>query len=131
MEYKYIWAWHKLSGSFDYYIINLVNKAKADGAPETAIYYDNIEKRWHTVEEVQNERRIKDMENWIAAHNRPSEAEMRDYLKANDPHFATDDYLDSLSHDELCEYYRECKATEIPVGDDWCHRLECVKTNNM
>lgn len=63
--------------------------------------------------------------------NQPSEEEMRAYLKAKDPYFATDDYLDSLSQVELCEYYQDCKATENPDGESWCHRLECVRANNM
>lgn len=63
--------------------------------------------------------------------NQTSEAEMRTYLKAKDPYFATDDYLDSLSHEELCEYYQECKATEISDGDSWGHRLDWARANNM
>ena len=52
MEYAYIWAWHKSTGSYDYYINNLIERAKADGAPATAVYYDNWSKRWVCLEEA-------------------------------------------------------------------------------
>ena len=54
-EYIYIYAWHKKSGSFDYYINNLIEKAKAEKAPKTAVYYDNTKKRWVTLEECRTE----------------------------------------------------------------------------
>lgn len=60
-----------------------------------------------------------------------SEAEMRYVIKDVDPRFATDEYLDSLSHDELREYYQSCLSVFEPSSDDWCWRLDCVRTNNM
>ena len=51
MDYIYIRAWHRMTGSFSYYIEDLVDKARADKAPETAIYFDRDENRWHTLEE--------------------------------------------------------------------------------
>ena len=52
MDYIYIRAWHRMTGSFDYYIEAQVDKARADKAPETAVYYDRHDrKRWVTIEE--------------------------------------------------------------------------------
>lgn len=58
--------------------------------------------------------------------------EMREFLKKHDPKFATDLYLDSLSFDELAEYYRDCiDALEPRYNDDWDQRLLNVRANNM
>lgn len=38
MKYLYIRAWGKMSGSLPWYIERQVEQAKADNAPETAIY---------------------------------------------------------------------------------------------
>lgn len=51
MDYIFIRAWHRMSGSFDYYIEALVEKAKAEKAPETAVYFSRDRKRWITIEE--------------------------------------------------------------------------------
>lgn len=51
MDYIYIRAWHRMTGSFAYYIEDQVDKARADKAPQTAIYYDRYENRWHTIDE--------------------------------------------------------------------------------
>lgn len=55
MDYIYIRAWHRMTGSFDYYIEDQVAKARADKAPETAVYFDNHryygKNRWVTLEE--------------------------------------------------------------------------------
>lgn len=37
-RYPYIYAWHKLTGSFDYYIISLIDQAIKDDAPKNSIY---------------------------------------------------------------------------------------------
>lgn len=61
-----------------------------------------------------------------------STLEMREFLKKHDPKFATDLYLDNLSFDELVEYYQDCVDSLDPrYRDDWCERLERVRTNNM
>lgn len=51
MDYIYIRAWHRMTGSFNYYIEDQVDKARADKAPETAIYFDRYGNRWVTLEE--------------------------------------------------------------------------------
>lgn len=52
MDYIYIRAWHRMTGSFDYYIEAQVEKARADKAPETAVYFSRYEgNRWITLEE--------------------------------------------------------------------------------
>ena len=58
-------------------------------------------------------------------------SDMKAYIKQKDPHFATDEFLASLSYEELCEYYQSCKDAENPEPDDWCARLERVRVNNM
>ena len=54
MDYLYIRAWHKTSGSFQYYIDNLVMEARKDNAPQNATY-KNIEGKWQTIEDCINE----------------------------------------------------------------------------
>jgi hypothetical protein len=39
-SYPYIWAWHKLTGAYDYYVIDLCEQALADEAPSDATYKD-------------------------------------------------------------------------------------------
>lgn len=51
VDYPFIRAWHKTSGSFDYYIENLVARARSENAPQTAIYRDN-EGKWHTFDDI-------------------------------------------------------------------------------
>lgn len=59
-------------------------------------------------------------------------AEMKAYIKEADPLFATDEYLNSISYEDLCDYYLTCIGYyDGPVYDDWCNRLACVRTNNM
>lgn len=58
--------------------------------------------------------------------------EMRAFLKEHDPKFATDLYLDSLSFNELAEYYRDCADALNPAySDDWDERFLRVRANNM
>ena len=49
LDYLYIRAWGRMMGSFDYYIEHQVAEARADGAPQTAIYKDT-DGSWHTYE---------------------------------------------------------------------------------
>lgn len=51
-DYKYIWAWGKMSGSMDYYIDQQIKKARGENAPLDAIYYDKTWGKWHTVGNV-------------------------------------------------------------------------------
>jgi hypothetical protein len=48
--FPYIWAWHKLTGSMDYYVMDLCEKAEKQNAPRDAIYFDG--KRWHRAVEL-------------------------------------------------------------------------------
>lgn len=51
-DYPFIRLWHETSGSFPYYINDLVNKAKNEKAPPTAIY--RADDGWKVVEDVQS-----------------------------------------------------------------------------
>jgi hypothetical protein len=55
MDYLYIRAWHSTSGSFQYYIDNLVMEARKDNAPQNAIYKSH-DGKWQTIEDCKNER---------------------------------------------------------------------------
>ena len=52
MDYIYIRAWHKMTGSYQYYIDGMVAKARQDSAPENAIYYDDFTHKWMTLDDV-------------------------------------------------------------------------------
>ena len=60
---------------------------------------------------------------------------MRDYLKKHDPYFATDEYLDSLSKEELKEYFEGClqvvRESYRDAGDDWAQRRESLAAENL
>lgn len=60
---------------------------------------------------------------------------MREYLKKHDPHFATDDYLDNLSKEELKEYFEGChesvRESYMDAGDDWAQRRESLAAENL
>jgi hypothetical protein len=51
-EYLYIRAWHKLTGSLEYYIVAKQKQAALDNATLDAIYHDDS--RWVTITEVTN-----------------------------------------------------------------------------
>lgn len=53
-EYTCIQRWGHRLGSFQYYIEAQQKKAASEGAPLTAIYYCDSEKRWHTADEIVN-----------------------------------------------------------------------------
>lgn len=40
VDYLYVRAWCRMMGSYDYYVRQQVQQARADGAPERAIYKD-------------------------------------------------------------------------------------------
>lgn len=54
MEYKYIWAWGRLLGSYPYYMENEAEKAKRENAPETAIYRKD-DGTWATFEDIKSD----------------------------------------------------------------------------
>ena len=60
---------------------------------------------------------------------------MKAFLKEKDPRFATDEYLNGLSYEELLEYYTGCletvRSAERDSKDDWCERLEHIRVNNI
>lgn len=51
-QYKYIRAWGRYMGSYQYYIDEQVYKAQQDGAPENAIYLSGTTGEWVTFDEV-------------------------------------------------------------------------------
>lgn len=51
-EYIYLRAWCRMLGSFSTFTENEVARAKADGAPQTAIYR-RTDGTWATFEEIQ------------------------------------------------------------------------------
>ena len=64
MDYIYIRAWGKMTGSFGYYIERQVNRAIDDKAPENAVYYSSYEKRWITLDEC-NPNTQKRVNDWV------------------------------------------------------------------
>lgn len=50
-DYRHIRAWGRMLGSNREYVWDQVQKARADNAPDDAIYY-GADKRWHTYSEV-------------------------------------------------------------------------------
>lgn len=59
MDYLYIRAWCRLMGSYAYYTEDEIARARADKAPQTAIYHKgggspNDPREWAVFEEIQN-----------------------------------------------------------------------------
>lgn len=74
--YKAIEAWGRMMGSFQYYIEGQVTKARADNAPEFAIYKHD-DGTWHTLADVTNPETIRYFETnypelWAAAKAAPT-----------------------------------------------------------
>lgn len=65
MDYKYIRAWECIMGSLPYYLEMQLQKARADGAPKTAIYRCN-DGTWATFEEITDEYTKKRVANIVA-----------------------------------------------------------------
>lgn len=65
MDYKYIRAWERIMGSFPYYREMQLQKARADGAPETAIFRRE-DGTWATFEEIKSESTKKQVANIVA-----------------------------------------------------------------
>jgi hypothetical protein len=51
-DYPFIRLWHETSGSFPYYINDLVNKAKNENAPPTAIFRGDD--GWKVVDDIKS-----------------------------------------------------------------------------
>ena len=66
VEYPFIRAWGKMLGSFDYYVEDMVKKAKEDNAPITVIYCNENKKTeasgnnrdWKTVDTCRSDIKI-------------------------------------------------------------------------
>ena len=54
-DYLYIRAWEHMMGSGSFYRASVLKMARAENAPETAIYRDNVENRWRTYDEIKSE----------------------------------------------------------------------------
>lgn len=54
-EYPYIRAWGKMMGSFTQFIDDRVEMARAEHAPQTAIFKDVRTLKWHIAEDVQGD----------------------------------------------------------------------------
>lgn len=52
--YPYIHAMGKIMGSFEYYIINQMIRAKEDNAPAHSVYYSETTKNWVTITDIPN-----------------------------------------------------------------------------
>ena len=56
MDYPYIRVWHQMTGSYQYYIDHLVELARAEQAPENAIYKDTMTGQWRTIDDMKDKR---------------------------------------------------------------------------
>lgn len=65
MDYKYIRAWERIMGGLPYFLEIRLEKARAEGAPETAIYRRN-DGTWATFEEITDEYTKKRVANIVA-----------------------------------------------------------------
>lgn len=69
MDYLYIRGWHQSSGSMQYYIEQLLRKARYENAPDDAVYYSKDEDRWITLDELHPDAR-KSLECYVNIHYR-------------------------------------------------------------
>lgn len=53
-KYPFVYAWGRFLGSFSYYIMGQIKRAIEENAPKTAIYKDEVNDVWKTVDEVQS-----------------------------------------------------------------------------
>lgn len=51
-QFPYIVAWGRMMRSFDYYITTECEKAAADKAPSTAVYYSDMKNKWVQVSDL-------------------------------------------------------------------------------
>jgi hypothetical protein len=72
-QYRMIQAWHKLTGSFPYYIDNLQHQAALQNAPLDACFFSSDLKRWILSSEVENRAFIQQCELWIKQHPQKGE----------------------------------------------------------
>lgn len=63
-DYKYIRAWGKHLGSFNYYIDGEVLKARKDNAPQNAIY-KNSKGNWQTFDDIKSDNTKKQIQRTV------------------------------------------------------------------
>lgn len=51
-DYRHIAAWGRYLGSYQYYIKDQQEQAALDNAPLDAVYYNNDQRRWVTLDEM-------------------------------------------------------------------------------
>ena len=69
-EYKHIHAWHALTGSMQYYIDDLQERASQENAPINAIYFSIDRNKWETIEDVKNLEMKAAVEDWLLKRER-------------------------------------------------------------
>jgi hypothetical protein len=86
-DYPLIRLWHETTGSFAYYIDDLVAQARASNAPQTAIYRSQ-DKTWRTIDDVTNLETIHLLLPYVSKRAPEHEKrliEIRDRLEAKSP----------------------------------------------
>lgn len=51
-KYPFIWAWHQLTGSREYYITALIERAIRENAPKDAMYRCVDDGKWRTLRDL-------------------------------------------------------------------------------
>ena len=54
IDYPYIRAWYRISGSFPYYIEQQVELARKDNAPHDAVFRHLNQPVWYTINQIGN-----------------------------------------------------------------------------
>ena len=67
--YPYVEAHCNMMGSFMYYTIEQMCKAKNENAPKNATYYSETEKRWMTLNDVKNENTLLQLNSYVEGNN--------------------------------------------------------------
>jgi hypothetical protein len=57
--YNYITAWGRMMGSYDYYILQQIEKAKQDNAPSNACYFNDFEQKWVCYSDINSKIQMK------------------------------------------------------------------------
>jgi hypothetical protein len=57
--YNYITAWGRMMGSYDYYILQQIEKAKQDNAPSDACYFNDFEQKWVCYSDINSKIQMK------------------------------------------------------------------------
>jgi len=66
-DYPFIRAWGAFLHSMQYYIDDEVRRARADGAPQRAIYRSAVSGIWHTIDEVSDPNTVRALGAWLIA----------------------------------------------------------------